>query len=154
MSARVPVEGLTLAYSFNVDKWELHSPNGLSIEQFSVEEHEEFGIPVPPEQRVGRLGLNEADTRSIAGIHPFTPDCTAYLAWNAAISMCAEDVALWDEQDRQASRPKTPLGLSEADVRRATRWGPGDWPADLADAVEFAAARACCEWVAAVDGVS
>lgn len=113
---------------------------------------DELGITVP-EPRTGRLKLNEDDTRAMARDEYVTEHRLADRAWNASVLICKEDVAEWDAADAAATRPPTPLGLSEDDVRTlALEATCHPRPLDCADRSDNAIIVACRQWVADVDG--
>lgn len=160
MTGRIPVEGFTIdAEPSERGIYRLFTPAGVGYDSLTVEALVHLGIPVPPEHREGRLGLNEADTRDTASLFPVGPESRTdrkERVQNAAIEMCKQDVALWDEMDRQANRPLTPLGLSEQEVRAVSgEHNPAG--GDNSGARYRGYQRlldACNCWVAGVDGAS
>lgn len=86
----------------------------------------EIGIPAPPEPRTGRLGLNEADTRTIACRALSVADADWARCYNAATAMCREDVAEWNAADNAEPDTLT-VTLPLAAVRHATvEWDERD----------------------------
>lgn len=91
--------------------------------------HEQFGTPlgdpIPRPPRTGTLGLSEEDTRAMADRFRSDYNGVADRAHNAAIDMCAADVARWDAED-EAARNAVPdtltVTLPIELVRRAAKW--------------------------------
>ncbi len=151
MTNRIPVPGFT--GEWRVDYFQVYAPSGKAFAGLGPEVLADYGITVP-EPRTGTLGLDEADTREMADAAPYEVASSPYAKGvNAAIAICAADVAAWDAADRAASRPPTPLGLSEDDVR-TTAEDSIDYekPLDWEDRGHNARNAACRAWVAEVDG--